>query len=95
MIFLYVGSYVKGRDYDPDRERAERKKMKKKVKAEAKGAVRELRKDNYFLLEVKERDKVRMEEEKAEKYGKHRAFLQEQEHAFKSGQLGKNKKRRR
>ncbi|KAL0327101.1 UNVERIFIED_CONTAM: Nucleolar complex protein 14 [Sesamum angustifolium] len=88
-------NFVKGRDYDPDRERAERKKLKKRLKQEAKGAVRELRKDNHFLLEVKERDKAQMEEEKAEKYGKYRAFLQEQEHAFKSGQLGKGRKRRR
>ncbi|KAL8523619.1 hypothetical protein ACS0TY_013551 [Phlomoides rotata] len=63
-------NYVKGRDYDPDRERAERKKLRKILKQEAKGAVRELRKDNYFLLDVKERDKVRLKEEKAEKYGK-------------------------
>ncbi|KAL0327103.1 UNVERIFIED_CONTAM: hypothetical protein Sangu_1788300 [Sesamum angustifolium] len=88
-------NFVKGRDYDPDRERAERKKLKKRLKQEAKGAVRELRKDNHFLLEVKERDKAQMEAEKAEKYGKYRAFLQEQEHAFKSGQLGKGRKRRR
>lgn len=88
-------NFMKGRDYDPDRERAERKKLKKRLKQEAKGAVRELRKDNYFLLEAKEKNKTRMEEEKAERYGKARAFLQEQEHAFKSGQLGKNRKRRR
>ncbi|KAL3644602.1 hypothetical protein CASFOL_009782 [Castilleja foliolosa] len=88
-------NFVKGRDYDPDRERAERKKLKKKIKEEAKGAMRELRKDNYFLSEVKERDKARMEEEKAEKLGKVRAFLQEQEHAFKSGQLGKGKGKKR
>lgn len=65
------------------------------MKQEKKGAIRELRKDNYFLSEVKERDKARMEEEKAEKYGKIRAFLQEQEQAAKSGQLGKRSKRRR
>ncbi|KAG8383019.1 hypothetical protein BUALT_Bualt05G0140300 [Buddleja alternifolia] len=90
-------TYIVGRDYDPDRERAERKKLKKRLRQEAKGAARELRKDNHFLLAVKEKDKARMEEEKAEKYGKYRAFLQEQEHAFKSGQLGKGKgnKRRR
>ncbi|XP_075522214.1 uncharacterized protein LOC142555294 isoform X1 [Primulina tabacum] len=88
-------NFVKGRDYDPDRERAERKKLKKRLKQEAKGAARELRKDNYFLLEAKEKNKARMEEEKADRYGKTRAFLQEQEHAFKSGQLGKNRKRRR
>ncbi|XP_059648722.1 uncharacterized protein LOC132294765 [Cornus florida] len=88
-------NYVKGRDYDPDRERAERKKLKKLVKREAKGAIRELRKDNYFLFEVKEKDKKRQEEERAEKYGKARAFLQEQEHAYKSGQLGKGKGKKR
>ncbi|GFP87290.1 nucleolar protein 14 [Phtheirospermum japonicum] len=95
IIPKFEENFVKGRDYDPDRERAERKKLKKKLKQEAKGAMRELRKDNYFLSEVKERDKARMEEEKAEKLGKVRAFLQEQEHAFKSGQLGKGKGKKR
>ncbi|KAL6965529.1 hypothetical protein U1Q18_036579 [Sarracenia purpurea var. burkii] len=88
-------NYVKGRDYDPDRERAEMRKMKRLIKREAKGAARELRKDNYFLFEVKEKDKALLEEERAEKYGKAKAFLQEQEHAFKYGQLGKGRKRRR
>ncbi|KAL3501525.1 hypothetical protein ACH5RR_035974 [Cinchona calisaya] len=91
----FEDNFVKGRDYDPDRERAERRKLKKLLKQEAKGAARELRKDNYFLFEVKEKDKKLLEEERAEKYGKARAFLQEQEHAFKSGQLGKGRKRRR
>ncbi|KAL6186725.1 hypothetical protein ACLB2K_042844 [Fragaria x ananassa] len=88
-------NFVKGRDYDPDRERVERKKLKKRLTQEAKGAVRELRKDNYFLQEVKSRDKALMEQERAEKYGKARLFLQEQEHAMKSGQLGKGKGKRR
>ncbi|KAF9674232.1 hypothetical protein SADUNF_Sadunf10G0106100 [Salix dunnii] len=88
-------NFVKGRDYDPDRERVERKKLKKLVKREAKGAARELRKDNYFLFEVKEKEKALLEDERAENYGKARAFLQEQEHAFKSGQLGKGKGRKR
>ena len=88
-------SFVKGRDYDPDRERVEMKKLKKLVKREAKGAARELRKDNYFLFEVKEQEKALVEDERAENYGKARAFLQEQEHAFKSGQLGKGKGRKR
>ncbi|MQL95018.1 hypothetical protein Taro_027685 [Colocasia esculenta] len=88
-------NFVKGVDYDPDRERVERKKLKKLLKKEAKGAVRELRKDNYFLHEVKEKERLLLEEERAEMYGKARAFLQEQEHAYKSGQLGKGKKRRK
>ena len=94
-MFMALCSFVKGRDYDPDRERAEQRKLKKLIKQEAKGAARELRKDNCFLFEAKKRDKAMQEEERAEKYGKARAFLQEQEHAFKSGQLGKGRKRRR
>ncbi|KAL8052722.1 hypothetical protein ABFX02_05G024100 [Erythranthe guttata] len=88
-------NFVKGRDYDPDRERSEMKKLRKRLRKEAKGAVRELRKDNYFLSVVKARDKAYVEQEKAEKSGKTRAFLQEQEHAFKSGQLGKGKGKKR
>lgn len=88
-------SYIKGRDYDPDRERAELRKLKKRLKEERKGAVRELRKDNQFLYEVKARDKAMLEAEKAESNAKVREFLQEQERAFRSGQLGKGRKRRR
>ncbi|KAF7124640.1 hypothetical protein RHSIM_Rhsim12G0073500 [Rhododendron simsii] len=88
-------NFVKGRDYDPNRERAEMKKLKKRVRQEARGATRELRKDNHFLSARKEKEKAQLEEERAEKYGKAKAFLQEQEHAFKSGQLGKSKKRSR
>ncbi|KAG8062708.1 hypothetical protein GUJ93_ZPchr0003g17403 [Zizania palustris] len=88
-------NYIKGLDYDPDRERAQMKKMKKRLKSEKKGAMRELRKDNYFLSAVKEKERIKQEEERAERYGKAMAFLQEQEHAFKSGQLGKGKKRSR
>ncbi|KAK9750617.1 hypothetical protein RND81_02G208500 [Saponaria officinalis] len=88
-------NFILGKSYDPDRERAEKRKLAKEYRKEARGAKRELRKDNYFLLEVKEKERQRAEQERAEKYGKARAFLQEQEHAFKSGQLGKNRKRRR
>ncbi|XP_020093914.1 nucleolar protein 14 [Ananas comosus] len=88
-------NYVKGIDYDPDRERVERKKLKKRLKSEKKGAVRELRKDNYFLSEVKERSRIEREQERAEQYGRAMDFLQKQEHAFKSGQLGKGRKRRK
>ncbi|KAL5201943.1 hypothetical protein ABZP36_012895 [Zizania latifolia] len=88
-------NYIKGLDYDPDRERAQMKKMKKHLKSEKKGAIRELCKDNYFLSAVKEKERIKQEEERAERYGKAMAFLQEQEHTFKSGQLGKGKKRSR
>nr|XP_043626286.1 nucleolar protein 14 isoform X2 [Erigeron canadensis] len=88
-------NFVSSRDYDPDRQRAEERKLQRLVKREAKGAARELRKDNYFLAEAKAKDKARLDKEKVEEYGRVRAFLQEQEHAFKSGQLGKGGKKRR
>ncbi|KAL6599524.1 hypothetical protein ACP70R_045661 [Stipagrostis hirtigluma subsp. patula] len=88
-------NYIKGLDYDPDRERAQMKKLKKRLKSEKKGAMRELRKDNYFLSAVKEKERMKQEQDRAEKYGQAMAFLQEQEHAFKSGQLGKGKGRKR
>ena len=42
-------SFVKGRDYDPDREWIEKRKLQKQVKHEAKGAALELWKDTFFL----------------------------------------------
>lgn len=71
------------------------KKLKKRIKSENRGAIRELRKDNYFLSAVKEKERMKQEQERAEMYRKNMAFLQEQESAFKSGQLGKGKGRKR
>ncbi|GBG69440.1 hypothetical protein CBR_g4135 [Chara braunii] len=90
-------NFVLGKDYDPDRERAERKKLERNLKREAKGAARELRKDNYFMAEVKLREKAALQEERNEKYKKALGFLESQEAAFKSGQLGRRpgKKRRK
>ncbi|KAG7589469.1 Nucleolar protein 14 [Arabidopsis suecica] len=88
-------NFAPGRDYDPDKYRSDLKKLKRKLKQEAKGAVRELRKDSYFMSSVKAKEKAVHEQERAEKHGKAWAFLQEQEHAFKSGQLGKGKGKKR
>lgn len=87
-------NFVHGKDYDPDRERAQRKKLERQIKQEAKGAARELRKDNYFLQEEKARERAVAEEERADRYKKAMAFLQEQESNFKSGQLGRGRKKR-
>eukprot|EP00899_Mesostigma_viride_P020533 jgi/Mesvir1/28481/Mv15901-RA.1 len=87
--------YADGRDYDVDKERAELKKLKKQVKKEEKGAARELRKDNYFLAAERLKEHAIVDQEKEEKYKETMSFLQQQEHAFKSGQLGKGSKRRR
>lgn len=96
MVYIrLLCSFAPGRDYDPDKYRSDLKKLKRKLKQEAKGAVRELRKDSYFMSSVKAKEKAAHEQERAEKHGKAWAFLQEQEHAFKSGQLGKGKGKKR
>eukprot|EP00455_Lapot_gusevi_P028754 TRINITY_DN3078_c0_g2_i8.p1 TRINITY_DN3078_c0_g2~~TRINITY_DN3078_c0_g2_i8.p1 ORF type:complete len:416 (-),score=122.85 TRINITY_DN3078_c0_g2_i8:25-1161(-) len=41
--------YFPGKDTDPDRDRVEQRKLKKKVKQEKRGAIRELRKDAQFI----------------------------------------------
>ncbi|MCO5559962.1 hypothetical protein L7F22_013566 [Adiantum nelumboides] len=84
-------NFVRGRNYDPDKERAEGKRLQRLLKQEAKGAARELRKDNYFLQAEKAKEKALAEEQREEKYRKTMAFLQEQESSFKSGQLGKGR----
>ena len=81
-----------GKNYDLDRERAERKKMEHQIKQEARGVAHEMRKDNYFLQEVKERERDLVEEERVDKYKKAMAFLQEQESNSRSGKLRRGKK---
>ncbi|KAL1218499.1 hypothetical protein V5N11_001667 [Cardamine amara subsp. amara] len=88
-------NFAKGRDYDPDKLRSDHKKLKRKLKGEYKGAIRELRKDSYFMNDVKAKQRAVVEQERSEKHGKAWAFLQEQEHAYKSGQLGKGKGKKR
>ncbi|MCL7051069.1 hypothetical protein MKW94_025752, partial [Papaver nudicaule] len=91
----FEDNYVKGRDYDPDRERSEVKKLRKRLKREEKGAASELRKDNKFVAEAKMKAVAVEKQERAEKAGKAMAFLQEQQHAWNSGALGGKGKRRR
>ena len=56
-------NFQRGKDYDVDRERAEQKRLKRALKKESRGAVRELRKDARFMARVqaKERQKEREE----------------------------------
>eukprot|EP00897_Mesotaenium_endlicherianum_P006282 jgi/Mesen1/5682/ME000288S04895 len=89
----FEDNFALGRDYDPDKERAERKKLQKQIKRESRGAARELRKDNYFLAEERERERVVADDERSDKYRAAMAFLEGQEAAYKSGQMGKGKRK--
>ncbi|KAI5056535.1 hypothetical protein GOP47_0028353 [Adiantum capillus-veneris] len=59
-------NFIRGRNYDPDKERAEGKRLRQLIKQEAKGAARELRKDNYFLQAEKAKEKALVEEQREE-----------------------------
>ena len=55
--------YVAGKDYDVDRDRSDRKRLRRDLKREKRGAMRELRKDNKFLATVKNRERDQTKED--------------------------------
>jgi len=63
-----------GRDYDPDRERAEQRKLKRMVQKERRGALRELRKDATFMADVRDKEKAKVD---AERLGNEKRFYNE------------------
>ncbi|KAJ5782219.1 RRNA maturation protein (Nop14) [Penicillium paradoxum] len=65
--------------YDPDRERAESNRLKKELKRERKGAMRELRKDASFIAREKLREKKERDSEYEKKYKRLVAEIQSQE----------------
>ena len=89
--------YQKGKSYDPNRERAENKKLKKELRKEARGTVRELRKDNQFMQHAREKEQAADAEDRDAKHKEVLSFLEKQESDFKSGgqggQIVKNKRR--
>ena len=52
MSWCDMGCWRAGKDYDPDRERSEAKRLRRQLQKERRGAMRELRKDAAFLGEV-------------------------------------------
>ncbi len=80
-------------DPDPDRERAERNKLRRRVRRELKGAARELRKDNAFLGACRN-DQLRRQRQARDERGKAiETFLAQQQFEAKIGQ-GKRRRRR-
>ena len=52
MSWCDMGGWCAGKDYDPDRERSEAKRLRRQLQKERRGAMRELRRDAAFLGEV-------------------------------------------
>jgi nucleolar protein 14 len=78
---------------DPDRERAERNKLRKRVRRELKGAVRELRKDGAFM-EAQQAEQLRRQRAVRDERAKAiESFLAQQQFEAKIG-TGRGKRRR-
>ncbi|KAK9815549.1 hypothetical protein WJX72_005610 [[Myrmecia] bisecta] len=80
--------FATGKDYDPDRDRADTKRLKREISKEKRGAMRELRKDAVFLGEEREGEKAAARAERGAVLRGNMAFLQQQEADFKSGGQG-------
>lgn len=64
---VYAGRLA-GRILDPDQQRLKHKILQSKVKRESRAAVRELRRDNFFMRKAREQDASRISLEQKQKY---------------------------
>ncbi|KAL4451742.1 hypothetical protein ABPG75_007404 [Micractinium tetrahymenae] len=87
--------FVSGKDYDPDRERSERRKLQRALRREERGAARELRRDGAFMAEVRDREKAAKQAELFASEKRAKSFLQQQQADFKSGGQGGMWKRKK
>lgn len=71
-----------------DRDRAEARKLKRKLAKEQRSAVRELRKDAVFLGDEVDKERDAQDQERKNTLRKNTAWLQRQEADFKSGGQG-------
>ena len=85
--------FVPGQDMDPDRERAEKNKMRRQLRKELKGAVRELRKDNMFLEEHRSKQVANQRKVRDERAREIETFLTKQQHEAKIGSGKRSRKR--
>ncbi|CAI5473376.1 unnamed protein product [Closterium sp. Yama58-4] len=87
----FESDFARGKDYDPNRERAEQRRLQRAIKREARGAARELRKDNQFLAAARAHEAANAAEERREKNQRAMAFMEQQAHLMWSGQLGRKR----
>lgn len=91
----FKDNFKVGRDNDPDRERAEKKKFERMYKKELKGAMRELRKDTAFLQTEREKKKRLDTLERQEKTKRVMNILSTQEGDVKKMERMKNARDRK
>ena len=91
----YEDHFATGKDYDPDRERADRKRLQKELRREERGAARELRRDAVFMAGVRDKEKAALQGELESSAKRAFSFLQEQQADAKSGGQGGMWKKKR
>eukprot|EP00798_Chlamydomonas_sp_ICE-L_P032118 gene32118-16637_t len=83
--------FAPNRDYDPDRVKAETRKLKKQMRSEQRGAIRELRKDAAFMADTRDKERAVVDGERMDNQKRFYAELQAQAADIKSGgQAGMN-----
>ncbi|KAK9839415.1 hypothetical protein WJX81_000656 [Elliptochloris bilobata] len=80
--------YAAGRDNDPDRERAEQRRLKRQLQKEKRGAMRELRKDAVFIGGVRQAEAAAAAAELRGTRRANFAILEQQEADARSGGQG-------
>jgi nucleolar protein 14 len=76
---MFEENYRPGKNYDPMAERAEIKKLGKKLKDEKKGALKELRRDAKFIAGTKQRDQEKSDQRRSDSHRKVMTDLYEQQ----------------
>ncbi|KAI2479292.1 Nucleolar protein 14 [Pyrenophora tritici-repentis] len=87
-------SFDPNRHYDPDKERAEAKRLQKDYKRERKGAMRELRKDAHFIARESLREKKEKDRAYENKYRRLVAEIQGEEGRERNGYEREKKARK-
>ena len=75
---MFDENYVVRKDNDPDKERAELKSLKRKIKREQKAVARDLRRDALFVAQEQEKRDRAWEKETLSKYNKVVEFVNQQ-----------------
>jgi len=69
----------RGASSGPNKEENEHKELKKKLKSEMKGAIREIKKDNKFISRMKHKDQAKKDKTRKRKVGEIMGFLSKEQ----------------
>lgn len=80
---MFDEEYIVRKDNDPNRERAEIKKLKRQIARERKGAAREIKKDSLYIARKQHEEREEWEADVQKKYNNVIDFLDKQQSGFK------------